>query len=130
MSSFNCNKCGKPMTLSHEEHGKPQYRCKPCQDKFFEGFTPLTPSVISDAHMRRIHSSCLNPPMELAIHRLSTGYWLIRGHGINNWAQTPYWPADEDTIRRCAFDEASEEFLREAIRRSNSWTTPNIGSDE
>lgn len=88
--------------------------------------------VISDAHMCRIHSSCMNPPrdranekIELGITRLSTGYWLVRGHGICNWVQVPYWPADEDTIRRCAFDEASEDFLQAVIRRANSWVTPN-----
>lgn len=52
----------------------------------------------------------------LQIDRLSSGYWRIQGDGPCNWAQPPYWPCDEKTLRDHAFPEASEDFIKECMR--------------
>ena len=52
----------------------------------------------------------------ITIKRLDSGYYHIRGEGICNWTQPPYWPCDGEMIREHAFPEASEEFLLECIR--------------
>lgn len=54
--------------------------------------------------------------MNITITRLSTGYWYIRGDGPCEWAQPPTWPCDEATLRAHAFPEASEDFIRAAMR--------------
>ena len=42
-------------------------------------------------------------------------YYHVRGTGPCNWAQPPCWPCDERTLRRHAFPEASEEFIRRCL---------------
>jgi hypothetical protein len=54
--------------------------------------------------------------MKIIVQKLSSGYYHIRGDGPLNWAQPPIWPCDYDSLREHAFPEASEEFLRAAIR--------------
>lgn len=54
--------------------------------------------------------------MEIEIQRLDTGYIHIRGEGPCNWAQPPHWPCPEDILRNSAFPEASEEFIRAALK--------------
>jgi len=51
----------------------------------------------------------------LEIKQLPSGYWHIRGVGPCNWTQPPIWPCSEALIRRFAFPEASEQFLRSVI---------------
>ena len=53
---------------------------------------------------------------KLSAKRLVSGYWHIRGDGPCNWAQPPEWPCDEPTLRAHAFPEASEKFIRAALR--------------
>lgn len=53
--------------------------------------------------------------MKLDIQKLSSGYIRLQGNGPCNWAQVPYWPCDEDTIRAGAFPEASEDFIDAAV---------------
>ena len=54
------------------------------------------------------------------VSRLANGWWHVRGHGPCNWAQPPEWPCDETTLRRHAFPEASEPFIRAALALSES----------
>lgn len=62
MYNPDCPKCGQPMAFSHEDYGKPQYRCFDCHGKLVAQFMDEKhPNVISDAHMRRIHMSAMNP---------------------------------------------------------------------
>lgn len=56
----------------------------------------------------------------MQIIKLTSGYWHLRGDGLCNWTQPPYWPCDEKTLRDHAFPQASEKFLRECINKSNS----------
>lgn len=51
----------------------------------------------------------------ITVKRLSSGYWLVRGRGFCEWAQPPHWPCDEDTLRKHAFPQASEAFIRAAL---------------
>lgn len=52
---------------------------------------------------------------DLIVAPLPSGYYRISGRGPCNWTQPPTWPCDEQTIRRCAFPEASEEFLAAVV---------------
>jgi len=54
--------------------------------------------------------------MRITVRRLDSGYWHLRGRGPCNWAQPPVWPCDEKTLRQHAFAQASEEFIRDAMR--------------
>lgn len=54
----------------------------------------------------------------ISIKRLSSGYWLVRGHGPCNYSQPPHWPTDAETLRRHAHPEAGPQFLAEAARKS------------
>lgn len=56
-----------------------------------------------------------NHPQVIRAKRLSSGHWHIRGRGPCNWAQPPYWPCDEQTLRAHAFPQASEAFIRAAL---------------
>lgn len=56
--------------------------------------------------------------MNIEVRRLDSGWWHVRGEGPCNWTQPPRWPASEKSIRAHAFPEASEEFLRAAVRRA------------
>ena len=51
--------------------------------------------------------------MTLTIKRLPSGYWHIRGSGPCNWAQPPFFPCDNLTLREHAFCQAGETFLQE-----------------
>lgn len=57
---------------------------------------------------------------EITLTQLSSGYVLVRGRGPCNFTQVPHWPANEDTIRQHAFPEASEEFIRAALREAEA----------
>ncbi len=52
--------------------------------------------------------------MRITTTRLPTGWWHIRGTGPCNWSQVPFWPCDQECIKRNAFPEASEEFIKSA----------------
>lgn len=52
----------------------------------------------------------------VTVTRLESGYYHVRGDGPCNWAQPPFWPCDEKTLREYAFPEAGEAFIREAMR--------------
>jgi hypothetical protein len=52
---------------------------------------------------------------QIAVKQLESGYWLIRGVGPCEWAQPPAWPCSEETLRKHAFPEASEAFIRAAL---------------
>lgn len=54
----------------------------------------------------------------MRIDRLSSGYWRIQGDGPCEWAQPPFWPCDEATLREHAFPEASERFICECMRQA------------
>lgn len=56
------------------------------------------------------------PNDPVTVKRLSSGYYHIRGVGPCNWAQVPSLPCDEKTLRAHAFPEASESFIRAALR--------------
>lgn len=58
--------------------------------------------------------------MSLQIRKLESGYFHIRGLGPCNWAQPKHWPCDEETLRKSAFPQASEEFIREALREAGT----------
>ena len=53
--------------------------------------------------------------MRILVHRLDSGYYHVRGEGPCNWAQPPFWPCDEQTLRNHVFSEASEGFIRAAL---------------
>jgi len=53
---------------------------------------------------------------EIAVKRLPSGYYHLRGRGPCNWAQPPHWPCDGETLRSHAFPETSEAFLRACER--------------
>lgn len=46
---------------------------------------------------------------------LESGYVHIRGLGPCNWAQPPFWPCDEQTLRAHTFGEACESFILAAL---------------
>ena len=50
------------------------------------------------------------------VRRLASGYYHVRGNGPCEWAQPPRWPCDEDTLRAHAFPQASEQFIRAAMK--------------
>jgi len=52
----------------------------------------------------------------VTIRRLSSGYYHVRGSGPCEWAQPPHWPCSEAVLREHAFPEASERFIRTALR--------------
>lgn len=54
--------------------------------------------------------------------QLPSGFWLVRGSGPCEWSQPPFWPCDERTLRDYAFPEASEGFIHEAARASETVT--------
>ena len=53
--------------------------------------------------------------MKITAKRLESGYWHLRGEGPCNWAQPPNWPCSEAVLRASAFNEASEDFIRDAL---------------
>jgi hypothetical protein len=58
----------------------------------------------------------------ITVKQLSSGYWLVRGKGPCEWAQPPQWPmTDEESLRKYAFPEASDRFIREATARAQGW---------
>lgn len=54
----------------------------------------------------------------ILVRRLDSGYWHVRGRGVNNWSQPPCWPASHDELRAHAHPEASEIFLARAAARA------------
>lgn len=58
--------------------------------------------------------------MLIEVKQLPSGWWHVRGRGPCNWSQPMHWPCDEETLRRCAHPEASEEFIREAFFAAES----------
>lgn len=53
--------------------------------------------------------------MNLTLKRLSSGYWLIRGTGHNDFAQPPFIPCSKETLLEHASPEASTEFIEEVM---------------
>ena len=53
--------------------------------------------------------------MPITAKQLDSGYWHIRGDGPCNWAQPPWWPCNEETLREHIFPEASDDFVRECM---------------
>jgi hypothetical protein len=53
--------------------------------------------------------------MKVSVVRLSSGYFHVRGVGPCNWAQPAYWPCSEESLRKAAFPQACEEFIRSAL---------------
>ena len=58
--------------------------------------------------------------MKITVTKLESGYYHIRGQGPCNWAQPVSWPTCEAVLRHAAFPEASEEFIRAALRISKA----------
>jgi hypothetical protein len=56
----------------------------------------------------------------ITVRRLDSGYYHICGRGPCNWAQPPEWPCSEEVLRKHAFPEASDEFIRAALRLPES----------
>lgn len=56
---------------------------------------------------------------QITVRRLDSGYWHVRGVGPCNWAQPKTWPCSEDELRQSAFPQASEAFIRAALRLAN-----------
>jgi hypothetical protein len=54
--------------------------------------------------------------MKIEISRMSTGWWHIRGVGPCNWSQPPCWPCSEAVLRAHAFPQASDEFIKDALK--------------
>jgi len=57
-----------------------------------------------------------NNEQRITVTRLSSDYIHIRGVGPCNWAQPKYWPCSEEHLRQSAFPQASEDFIRAALR--------------
>lgn len=125
MSMCDLHDCQMQRVEVREYPGKTIEQCPRCEVERRERMSALcVPADFPSLNQRRLAMvSALNPPLELLITQLDTGYWHICGHGICNWVQVPFWPTDEATIRSHAFPEAGEDFLREVIRRANSWVT-------
>lgn len=51
----------------------------------------------------------------IAVRKLESGYFHVRGRGPCEWAQPPCWPCDEATLRQHSFPEASERFIWDAL---------------
>jgi len=58
---------------------------------------------------------------------LASGYYLVRGTGPCEWVQVPAWPCEEATLREHAFPEASESFIREALRAMRGLESEDAG---
>lgn len=56
--------------------------------------------------------------MKITIQRLESGYYHIHGDGPCEWAQPPCWPCDEVTLRKHAFPEASNGFIKAALNQA------------
>lgn len=54
----------------------------------------------------------------VTVKRLDSGYFHVRGTGPCNWAQPRRWPCSETELRLAAFPEASDSFIREAMKLS------------
>lgn len=54
--------------------------------------------------------------MKIAVRRLPSGWWHVRGEGPENWSQPPTWPCDELTLREHACRGASSRFFVAAMR--------------
>ena len=52
--------------------------------------------------------------------RLESGFWRVQGNGPCEWAQPPHWPCSEAMLRQSAFPEASESFIRDAMRHAST----------
>lgn len=55
------------------------------------------------------------PSRKITVQRLSSGFYRIQGRGPCEWAQVETWPCSEEELRRQAFPEASEAFIRAAM---------------
>ena len=61
-----------------------------------------------------------NVMSKITVRQLESGYWHVRGIGPCNWVQPKRWPCDEAELRRSAFPEASEAFIRAALARAEA----------
>lgn len=68
--------------------------------------------------------------MKITVTRLSSGFYHVRGVGPCNWAQPTTWPCAEEELRRCAFPEASEAFIRVALAESCALVPTPVPSRE
>jgi len=57
-----------------------------------------------------------NTEQAIRVERLASGYVKLSGSGPCEWAQPPVWPCSEEVLRAHAFPEASEGFIRSALR--------------
>lgn len=62
--------------------------------------------------------------MTLIFRKLSSGYWLIKGAGHNDFAQPPFLPCSEEELLEHASPEASAEFIEEVMRQMQDTITP------
>lgn len=65
------------------------------------------------------------PAMNVTVSALASGYFHVRGYGPCNWAQPVCWPCSEDQLRKSAFPEASEGFIRAALKLAESASRQN-----
>ena len=63
--------------------------------------------------------------MYVAIKRLPTGWWHIRGEGPENWAQPPEWPCSEEMLREHVASGASERFIRAVLAQAEDHDPPD-----
>ncbi len=60
--------------------------------------------------------------VKISIKRLDAGYLHIRGEGICNWSQPPeHEIMDFACIRKHAFPQASDDFIRKAVKAVKKW---------
>lgn len=52
----------------------------------------------------------------ITVKQLPSGYYHIRGVGPCNWAQPEFWPCAEYELRASAFPQASDDFIRAALK--------------
>ena len=55
----------------------------------------------------------------ITVTRLESGYFHVRGDGPCEWSQPRSWPCSEEELRKAAFPEASDRFIREAAAKAN-----------
>ena len=58
--------------------------------------------------------------MRITVKRTPSGWYHVRGQGPCEWAQPPEWPCNEEMLREHAFPEASDIFIREALRAAEA----------
>lgn len=54
-------------------------------------------------------------PKNITTKKLDSGYVLVRGIGVCEWAQPRMYPCSEKELRASAFPEASESFIQSVL---------------